>query len=99
MELYIVPHVCIYIHMWNKLYCKLAEGLLYNQGCRKDTHIIGLSRKKINWIGTCAPGRRLRGKEGSQRQTPATGSKQADPQTGCPSAGDQPLWPVGEPLG
>ena len=41
---------------------KLAEGLLYNQGSKKDTQVIRWEGKKSNRTGTCASGRGLRGK-------------------------------------
>lgn len=37
---------------------KLA-GLLYRQGCKKDTYMIRQERKKSNWVKTCASGREL----------------------------------------
>ena len=36
---------------------ELAEGFLYNQGCKKVTHVIGEEGKKSDQVGTCAPGR------------------------------------------
>ena len=35
---------------------KLAAELLYNQGCKKDTHIIRQDGKKKHQVRTCAPG-------------------------------------------
>ena len=41
---------------------KLAEGLLYNQGCEKDPHITAQEGKESDQVGTCAPW------EGTQRK-------------------------------
>ena len=73
----------------------LVEGLLYNQGCKKDTSMIGLEGEKVNQVRTYAP-------EGTQKkgwmhgQTPALRSDWFKLHIGCPdpevlSGEDKPL--------
>lgn len=44
-----------YIYMGKISHWKLAEGLLYNQGCEKGPHITAQEGKKGDQFGTCAP--------------------------------------------
>ena len=45
-----------------KTHWKLVEELLYNQGCKKKTRIIGQEGKKSNQVRTCDPERETQGK-------------------------------------
>lgn len=80
---------------------KLAEGLLYNQVFKKDTHVTGANRRKTIRSGPVL----LRGDLGKGRlQIPTLGSEQVKTQTGCPSPGvlhgeDKLSWLVGGLLG
>lgn len=71
----------------------LVEGHLYNQGCKKDTSMIGSEGEKVNQVRTSAP-------EGTQKkgrmhgQTPALRRDWFKLHVGCPSPevlGDRPL--------
>lgn len=41
---------------WKAMW-KLAGGLLHNQGCKKDTQVIGQDRKKSTGLGIVPLGR------------------------------------------
>lgn len=72
----------IYLHMEQfslETNWKLAEVFLYNQSCKKDTHIIGSEGKKSDWVKTCAPGRGLIGRGRVHQWTPTLGSEQFKP--------------------
>ena len=45
----------LYVEQFSlKMNWKLAEGLLYNQGCKKDIHVIREEGKKSSWSqGLC----------------------------------------------
>ena len=68
---------------------KLAERLLYNQGCEKDPQGIVKEGKRSDQSGTCAPGRGVRGKGRLHGWRSALGNEQFKPHTGCPSHGIQ----------
>ena len=52
-----------------KTHWKLVEELLYNQGCKKKTRIIGQEGKKSNQVRTCDPEKETQGKEDFYGQT------------------------------
>ena len=62
---------------------KLAGKLLYNQGCKKDSHVITEDGKKS--IRTEPMGGDQEEKEDPDRWILALGSERVEPQTGCPT--------------
>ena len=81
---------------------KLAERLLYNQGCKKGPRGIGQEGKKSNQVGS--PGKGLRGKGRLHGRRSTLGSEQFKPHAGLPVPGvqhreDEPLELTGAPVG
>ena len=95
----------IHLHMEQsslKTNWKLA-GLLYNQGCKKNTYVLGQEGKNSDQVGTCASGIELRDKGRLHGQRSLLGSEQFERHIGHPNPGVQyrkhePPWLAGRLL-